>query len=305
MRRSITALVAFVVTLVLGLGGSPAHAAEPTPPPPVASPTLVYDRTLMVECRAYDNVPWITLDLTGYSPPNDSTGQYNHYSITVDDVVVSGSEFSELLHDQVLMGDPMVAHTWSVDVWDYSDPDGSLGGTFTDSGMLEACQTGEPPVDTDGDGYTDDVDAFPNDPTEWADTDGDGVGDNTDVCADTPSGDQVDETGCTVVVDPPPVVSKPNKVLVKAVKADNKKTKKGEGRIRVTVVNPNDDSNESVRVYFKVMKGKKVIKRFNLFAADGHAKSAMVKRLKAGKYRVVYDLDRTVLHKTVRVAARR
>ena len=36
------------------------------------------------------------------------------------------------------------------------------------------------PVDTDGDGVIDDLDAFPDDETEWADTDGDGVGDNAD-----------------------------------------------------------------------------------------------------------------------------
>ena len=35
-------------------------------------------------------------------------------------------------------------------------------------------------VDTDGDGYPDDEDAFPNDPEEWLDTDGDGVGNNAD-----------------------------------------------------------------------------------------------------------------------------
>ncbi|MCK4455515.1 MAG: hypothetical protein KAU99_04120 [Thermoplasmata archaeon] len=35
--------------------------------------------------------------------------------------------------------------------------------------------------DSDGDGYTDDQDDFPNDPTEWKDTDGDGYGDNQDV----------------------------------------------------------------------------------------------------------------------------
>jgi hypothetical protein len=34
--------------------------------------------------------------------------------------------------------------------------------------------------DTDGDGFTDDVDEFPADPSEWADFDGDGVGDNAD-----------------------------------------------------------------------------------------------------------------------------
>ena len=32
--------------------------------------------------------------------------------------------------------------------------------------------------DTDGDGYNDAVDAFPNDATQWSDMDGDGYGDN-------------------------------------------------------------------------------------------------------------------------------
>ncbi len=35
-------------------------------------------------------------------------------------------------------------------------------------------------LDTDLDGYSDSVDVFPTDPTEWADFDGDGVGDNAD-----------------------------------------------------------------------------------------------------------------------------
>lgn len=38
-----------------------------------------------------------------------------------------------------------------------------------------------PPVDTDGDGYPDTSDAFPNDPNEWLDSDGDGFGDNVDL----------------------------------------------------------------------------------------------------------------------------
>ena len=35
-------------------------------------------------------------------------------------------------------------------------------------------------VDSDGDGYDDAIDAFPNDITEWIDSDGDGVGNNAD-----------------------------------------------------------------------------------------------------------------------------
>jgi len=35
-------------------------------------------------------------------------------------------------------------------------------------------------IDTDGDGYTDDEDEFPNNSKEWIDTDYDGVGDNSD-----------------------------------------------------------------------------------------------------------------------------
>ncbi len=36
------------------------------------------------------------------------------------------------------------------------------------------------PRDSDGDGYPDEEDRFPNDPNEWIDSDNDGVGDNSD-----------------------------------------------------------------------------------------------------------------------------
>jgi len=48
---------------------------------------------------------------------------------------------------------------------------------------LSGCTEEEPnpsQIDTDGDGYNDYIDEFPNDPTEWEDSDGDGYGDNTD-----------------------------------------------------------------------------------------------------------------------------
>lgn len=40
--------------------------------------------------------------------------------------------------------------------------------------------------DSDGDGYLDSVDDFPDDPKEWNDYDGDGVGDNSDEDPDDP-----------------------------------------------------------------------------------------------------------------------
>lgn len=49
-------------------------------------------------------------------------------------------------------------------------------------GFLSGCTEDEitEPIDTDGDGYLDDIDAFPNDIFEWQDADNDGVGDNSD-----------------------------------------------------------------------------------------------------------------------------
>ncbi|MDD1768315.1 MAG: hypothetical protein LUQ27_07130, partial [Methanomassiliicoccales archaeon] len=35
-------------------------------------------------------------------------------------------------------------------------------------------------TDSDGDGYPDSQDAFPDDPNEWRDSDNDGIGDNSD-----------------------------------------------------------------------------------------------------------------------------
>ena len=43
------------------------------------------------------------------------------------------------------------------------------------------------PLDTDGDGVEDSLDAFPNDPSETTDSDGDGVGDNGDAFPDDPN----------------------------------------------------------------------------------------------------------------------
>ncbi len=60
-------------------------------------------------------------------------------------------------------------------VWDSNDlcPNTPNGSTVDQYGCASSQR------DTDGDGYTDDVDDFINDPTQWNDYDGDGYGDNS------------------------------------------------------------------------------------------------------------------------------
>lgn len=53
--------------------------------------------------------------------------------------------------------------------------------------LLSLSDSGFIAVDTDGDGFADFIDVFPNDPNEWVDTDGDGVGDNGDAFPNDPT----------------------------------------------------------------------------------------------------------------------
>jgi len=65
------------------------------------------------------------------------------------------------------------------------------------------------PMDSDGDGVTDDLDRCPNTPKGVKvdargcplDTDGDGVPDHLDQCPDTPKGVKVDKQGCPIDTD--------------------------------------------------------------------------------------------------------
>jgi hypothetical protein len=54
--------------------------------------------------------------------------------------------------------------------------------------FLSGCIENEPKhLDSDGDGYIDDFDDFPNNSSEWLDTDFDGVGDNSDAFPEDPN----------------------------------------------------------------------------------------------------------------------
>jgi YVTN family beta-propeller protein len=71
----------------------------------------------------------------------------------------------------------------------------SVGRTF------QVLRNAPPPPDRDGDGVPDYLDAFPDDPTEWADSDGDGHGDNSDAFPNDPT-KWLPEQGVTPVSAP-------------------------------------------------------------------------------------------------------
>ena len=82
----------------------------------------------------------------------------------------------------------------------YSCPEGNSTTTIGSTSILDCYidtdQDGTPDltdVDDDGDGYSDLVDEFPLDPTEWLDTDGDGLGDNSDPDDDNDSWTDIEE----------------------------------------------------------------------------------------------------------------
>jgi OOP family OmpA-OmpF porin len=91
--------------------------------------------------------------------------------------------------------------------FDYADYVGGLGLQYSWGGTPQP----KAPVDTDGDGVTDDLDKCPDTPAGTRvdasgcplplDSDGDGVNDDADKCPNTPAGTPVDASGCEVDSD--------------------------------------------------------------------------------------------------------
>ena len=63
-------------------------------------------------------------------------------------------------------------------------PHGANAARSLDLVRFQVADVRVPKPDSDGDGFVDAADAFPNDPGDWADLDGDGTGDNADPDAD-------------------------------------------------------------------------------------------------------------------------
>ena len=86
-------------------------------------------------------------------------------------------------------GDPLLVNTWKM-----VDKDYIITTTKTNPFELDIITDIDRCIyDRDGDGIEDDLDTFPDDPTEWKDTDGDGIGDNADTDDDDDGWSDVQE----------------------------------------------------------------------------------------------------------------
>jgi hypothetical protein len=123
---------------------------------------------------AYDNSVLTALP-EGFSDPDGDTNQVYTYQWYNQSGIISGQTASFLQPANFKDGDTI--YCW------VTPSDGKNSGTAVKSVVvliIHYTQPGKEPNDYDGDGWTDDQDAFPYDKDEWRDTDGDGTGDNTD-----------------------------------------------------------------------------------------------------------------------------
>ena len=114
----------------------------------------------------------VTLDGSGSTDADSDTLTYQWVQTSGTSVTLSSNTAA-----QPSFTAPLVTGSAQQLVFQLTVNDGN-GGSDTDTCTIEIQPIG--PVDTDGDGYNDDVDAFPLNASEWLDTDGDGTGNNAD-----------------------------------------------------------------------------------------------------------------------------
>lgn len=89
-----------------------------------------------------------------------------------------------------ITGDPSAGFGGAAFNAGFEDPrEFSVANGLVTGGLISITVSGSPPADptdTDGDGVSNDDDAFPDDPDEFADSDDDGVGNNGDAFPDNP-----------------------------------------------------------------------------------------------------------------------
>jgi hypothetical protein len=138
--------------------------------------TVVDDTTITVTTPAAGQIA-STVDITLWDKDDDSHILSSAFTfISPDDVDMDG-----VLNDND--GCPNVAGTSTHDMSGCPDTDGD---GYSDSGDAYPNDATDW-MDSDGDGVGDNADAFPNDASETLDTDDDGVGDNADAFPTNPS----------------------------------------------------------------------------------------------------------------------
>jgi len=144
----------------------------------------------------------------GHSP-TWTTGWILHYNATVDEdgemiLYFPGDENTVLAFDGTICGGALDTAGLVPVSWTYNNTaQTSLCADVMAGDSLQPIEVvfGAPVVDSDGDGYNDIDDRFPDDPEEWNDTDDDGVGDNHDMFPNDPTetwdgdGDGVGDNG--------------------------------------------------------------------------------------------------------------
>ncbi|MBA2954707.1 hypothetical protein GON03_10260 [Nocardioides sp. MAH-18] len=88
----------------------------------------------------------LTVTLTDYKTPGTNT-----VKVVVDGATLADTTFVEEYSQSFGLGNPAVAHTWSVAVTAWDDPDGSIGWTFTKSDSSTPCTPPDACPDLEGD----------------------------------------------------------------------------------------------------------------------------------------------------------